>query len=197
MIKRIMPSLYVIAGPNGAGKTTFIKRFAPSELALLDFINADEIARGLSPFAPDRALLEAGRLVLSRFRQFVAAGRDFVLETTLSGRTYRNLFSDARNAGYSSQLDFLMLPTVEHSQRRVARRVLSGGHNVPDADLRRRFTVGVRNLFTIHRPVLDYWRLHAASVRQPRLIAHGDANNLLVEDQSVFAKVVADFNLSL
>ena len=192
-----MPSLYVIAGPNGAGKTTFVKRYLPKHLRLLDFINADEIARGLSPFAPDRALLEAGRLVLTRFRQFVAAGRDFVLETTLSGRTYRNLFGDARNAGYSIQLDFLMLPTVEHSQRRVARRVLSGGHNVPDADLRRRFAVSLRNLFTLYRPVLDYWRLHAASVGRPRLIAHGSATALIIEDQSAFAKVIADFNLPL
>ena len=87
-----MPSLYVIAGPNGAGKTTFIKRFAPRELALLDFINADEIARGLSPFAPERAQMEAGRLVLTRFRQFVEDRRDFVLETTLSGRGYRRHF---------------------------------------------------------------------------------------------------------
>ena len=74
-----MPSLYVIAGPNGAGKTTFIKRFAPRELALLDFINADEIARGLAPLAPERELLEAGRLVLERFRRFVDERRDFCL----------------------------------------------------------------------------------------------------------------------
>jgi len=192
-----MASLYIIAGPNGAGKTTFIKRFAPRELAMLDFINADEIARGLSPFAPDRALLEAGRLVLTRFRQFVTAGRDFVLETTLSGKTYRNLFAAARNAGYSIQLDFLMLPTVDHSLRRVARRVLSGGHNVPESDIRRRFAVSLHNLFAIYRPVLDYWRLHAASVGQPRLIAHGSPAALTIEDESFFAKVVANFNLPL
>ena len=192
-----MPSLYIIAGPNGAGKTTFIKRFAPRELALLDFINADEIARGLSPFAPERALLEAGRLVLNRFRHFVEDGRDFVLETTLSGKTYRRLFADARRAGYAIQLDFLMLPTVEHSLRRVARRVLSGGHNVPDADVRRRFAVSLRNLFTLYRPVLDYWRLHAASVGRSRLIAHGSTTALTVEDKPAFAKVVTDFNLPL
>ena len=149
-----MPSLYVIAGPNGAGKTTFIKRFAPRELALLDFINADEIARGLSPFVPERAQIEAGRLVLTRFRQFVEDGRDFVLETTLSGKTYRRLFERAKQSGYAIQLDFLMLPTVKHSKLRVARRVLSGGHNVPEADLLRRFAVSLRNLFTIYRPCL-------------------------------------------
>jgi len=192
-----MPSLYIIAGPNGAGKTTFIKRFAPRELAMLDFINADEIARGLSPFAPERAQLEAGRLVLTRFRNFVSDKRDFVLETTLSGKTYRNLFAQAREAGYAIQLDFLMLPTIEHSRLRVARRVLSGGHNVPEADLRRRFAVSLLNLFTIYRPVLDYWRLHAASTSSPRLIAHGSADTLIIEDQPVFAKTVADFKLPL
>ena len=192
-----MPFLYIIAGPNGAGKTTFIKRFAPRELALLDFINADEIARGLSPFAPERAQMEAGRLVLTRFRQFVEDGRDFVLETTLSGKTYRRLFEHAKQAGYSVQLDFLMLPTVEHSKRRVARRVLSGGHNVPEADLLRRFAVTLQNLFTIYRPVLDYWRLHSSSVGKPRLVAHGSATQLIIEDQVAFAKVVADFKLAL
>jgi predicted ABC-type ATPase len=192
-----MPSLYIIAGPNGAGKTTFIKRFAPRELALLDFINADEIARGLSPFAPERAQIEAGRLVLTRFRRFIEEGRDFVLETTLSGKTYRRLFEHARQAGYSLQLDFLMLPTVEHSKLRVARRVLSGGHNVPEADLTRRFAVSLRNLFAIYRPVLDYWRLHSSSVGRPRLIAHGSADHIIIEDEVTFAKAVADFNLSL
>jgi predicted ABC-type ATPase len=192
-----VPSLYVIAGPNGAGKTTFIKRFAPRELALLDFINADEIARGLSPFAPERAQLEAGRLVLTRFRQFVAERRDFVLETTLSGRTYRRHFEQARQSGYSIQLDFLMLPTLEHSKRRVARRVLSGGHNVPEADLTRRFAVSLHNLFAIYRPVLDYWRLHSSSVGRPRLVAHGSATELTIEDEAVLAKAVADFKLPL
>ncbi len=138
-----MPSLYVIAGPNGAGKTTFVKRFAPRELALLDFINADEIARGLSPFVPERAQVEAGRLVLTRFRQFVEERRDFVLETTLSGRGYRKHFEAARTAGYHVRLDFLLLPDLEDSIRRVADRVEQGGHNVPLDDLRRRFKVSV------------------------------------------------------
>src|SRR6185436_8559035 len=142
-----MPSLYIIAGPNGAGKTTFIKRFAPRDLALLDFINADEIARGLSPLAPERAQIEAGRVVLDRVRQFVGQQRDFCLETTLSGRTYRKYFELARRAGYHVRLDFLFLPDVEDSIRRVADRVEQGGHNVPIDDLRRRFRVSVQNLF--------------------------------------------------
>lgn len=192
-----MPSLYVIAGPNGAGKTTFIKRFAPRELALLDFINADEIARGLSPFAPERAQMEAGRLVLTRFRQFVESRRDFVLETTLSGRTYRRLFEQAKQAGYHIRLDFLFLPDLEDSIRRVADRVEQGGHNVPLADLRRRFTVSVQNLFNIYRPVVDRWSLYDNGQHTPVLLAYGDPTALTVVAKNAFEKVVSEFNLKL
>lgn len=192
-----MPSLYIIAGPNGAGKTTFIKRFAPRELALLDFINADEIARGLSPFAPDRALLEAGRLVLRRFRQFIAEGRDFVLETTLSGRTYRRLFEQARRAGYHIRLDFLLLPDLEDCIRRVADRVEQGGHNVPFEDLRRRFKVSVQNLFHIYRPVVDRWSLYDNGQHNPLLLAYGTPCDLTVVAQTEFETVVREFCLKL
>lgn len=191
-----MPSLYVIAGPNGAGKTTFIKRFAPRELALLDFLNADEIARGLSPFAPERAQLEAGRLVLTRFRQFVAEGRDFCLETTLSGRTYRRHFAMARAAGYHVRLDFLLLPDVEDSIRRVADRVEQGGHNVPLDDLRRRFRVGIRNLFTLYREVVDAWSLYDNGTHIPVPLAYGTSDQLTIVAEAAFQKVVEDFNLT-
>ena len=112
-------------------------------------------------------------------------------------RTYQKYFELAKQAGYSVQLGFLMLPTVQHSKHRVARRVLSGGHNVPESDLQRRFAVSLRNLFTLYRPVLDYWRLHSASVGKPRLIAHGSATQLTIEDEAAFAKAVADFKLSV
>ena len=192
-----MPSLYIIAGPNGAGKTTFIKRFAPRELALLDFINADEIARGLSPFVPERARIEAGRLVLTRFRQFVEDRRDFALETTLSGRTYRKHFEAARAAGYHIRLDFLLLPELEDSIRRVADRVEQGGHNVPLDDLRRRFKVSVQNLFNIYRPVIDRWSLYDNGQHTPVLLAFGDAKTLTVVAKNDFAKVVSEFSLTV
>ena len=149
-----MPSLYIIAGPNGAGKTTFIKRFALRHLALLDFINADEIARGLSPLAPERAQFEAGRVMLERIRQFIASGKSFAMETTLSGRTYRLALKQAKEAGFSTHLDFLVLPSVEDSIRRGANRVIQGAHNVPEADLRRRFHLGLQNLFSLYRPAI-------------------------------------------
>jgi predicted ABC-type ATPase len=190
-----MPSLYVIAGPNGAGKTTFIKRFAPREIAVLDFLNADEVARGLSPLAPERAQFEAGRIVLSRFAQFVSDRRNFCLETTLSGRTYRKLFAAARAAGYHVRLDFLLLPEVEDSIRRVADRVEQGGHDVPLDDLRRRFRVGVQNLFSIYRPVLDAWSLYDNGQHAPVLLAYGTPNEITVVAEAAFQKVVTDFNL--
>lgn len=192
-----MPSLYIIAGPNGAGKTTFIKRFAPRELALLDFINADEIARGLAPLAPERAQIEAGRLVLTRFRQFVADRRDFVLETTLSGRTYRRLFEQAKTAGYHLRLDFLCLPTLEDSVRRVADRVEQGGHNVPLEDLRRRFKVSLQNLFHMYRPVVDRWSIYNNSEHPPVLLAYGDAATIAVTAKDAFENLVREFNLKL
>lgn len=192
-----MPSLYIIAGPNGAGKTTLIKRFAPKRLALLDFINADEIARGLSPLAPERAQIEAGRLVLGRFQQFVREGRDFVLETTLSGRGYRRHFNEARHSGYDIQLDFLLLPDVQDSIQRVVDRVERGGHNVPLADLQRRFKVSVQNLFSIYRPVVHRWSIYDNGLLSPVLLAHGDESTVTVVEKKLFSAVISKFGLSI
>ena len=191
-----MPSLYIIAGPNGAGKTTFIKRFAPRHLALLDFINADEIARGLSPLAPERAQIEAGRIMLGRIRQFIASGKSFAMETTLSGRTYRLVLKQAKEAGYSTHLDFLALPNVEDSIRRVSNRVIQGGHNVPEADLRRRFRLGLQNLFSLYRPFSDTWNLYL-NADDAILIAHGTPGTLEIDHSTVFETLVREFNLKL
>lgn len=191
-----MPSLYVIAGPNGAGKTTFVKRFAPRHLALLDFINADEIARGLSPLAPERAQIEAGRIMLERIRQFIAAGKSFAMETTLSGRTYRLVLKQAKEAGFATHLDFLALPNVEDSIRRVANRVIQGGYNVPEADLRRRFRLGLQNLFGLYRPYSDTWNLYL-NADDAILIAHGTAETLDVDHSTIFETLVREFNLKL
>ena len=191
-----MPSLYIIAGPNGAGKTTFIKRFAPRHLALLDFLNADEMARGLSPLAPERAQIEAGRLMLERLRQFIADGKSFAMESTLSGRFYRLVLKRAKEAGYATHLDFLVLPNVEDSIRRVANRVIQGGHNVPEADLRRRFPLGLRNLFSLYRPFCDTWNVYL-NADDAVLVAHGTPSVLEIDRRDLFDNLVRKFNLSL
>ena len=192
-----MPSLYVIAGPNGAGKTTFIKRFAPAEFQLLDFLNADEIARGLSPFNPARAQFEAGRLVLTRFEDFICQGRDFCLETTLSGKTYRRHFARAKELGYTIRLDFLYLLRVEESIARVAQRVEHGGHDVPRVDLLRRFKLGLQNLFRVYRPLLDSWGIYRNDTQPPVLVARGEREQLRVVSPAEFARLQHAFELQL
>jgi predicted ABC-type ATPase len=192
-----VPSLYIIAGPNGAGKTTFVRDFLRFDFAVLDFLNADEMARGLSPLAPERAQLEAGRLMLDRVRRFINEGRNFGMEKTLSGRTYRNIFQQARDRGYSIHLDFLLLPQVEDSIRRVADRVEAGGHNVPEPDQRRRFRLGLQNLFSLYRPLLNSWALYDNSRQWPHKIAQGDLQNHVIFNPVAFANIAADFDLKL
>jgi predicted ABC-type ATPase len=191
-----MSSLYVIAGPNGAGKTTFVRRYLPNHLHLLEFVNADELARGLSPLAPERAQIEAGRLMIDRLRHFIEERRDFAMETTLSGRTYRLILKQAKEAGYTIHLDFLLLPSVEDSIRRVATRVEQGGHNVPEPDLRRRFRLGIQNLFSLYRPFLDTWNLFW-NADDASLLAHGTPDELHVVEKEHFESVVREFNIQL
>ena len=182
--------------PTARGRRPSSSVFAPRHLALLDFVNADEIARGLSPLAPERAQIEAGRIMLERIRQFISQRKSFAMETTLSGRTYRLILKQAKEAGYATHLDFLALPSVEDSIRRVANRVQQGGHNVPEADLRRRFRLGLSNLFNLYRPYCDTWNLYLNS-DDATLIAHGSAGSLNVDHQEFFETVVRDFDLNL
>ena len=134
--------------------------------------------------------------MLTRFRQFTGEGRDFCLETTLSGRTYRKHFAAARAAGYHMRLDFLLLPDIEDSIHRVADRVEQGGHDVPLDDLRRRFRVGVQKLFSIYRPVIAAWSLYDNGQHAPVLFAYGTPDEITVAADAAFQKVVTDFNLS-
>lgn len=191
-----MPSLYIIAGPNGAGKTTFVKRYLPKHLRLLDFINADEIARGLSPLAPERAQLEAGRIMLGRIRRFIAEGHSFAMETTLSGRTYRLVLKQAKEGGFATHLDFLVLPSVEDSIRRVAVRVVQGGPDVPEPDLRRRFRPGLQNFFTLYRPFCDTWNVYL-NADDATLVAHGTPDRIEIDHLELFESFTRDFKLTL
>ena len=145
------PQIYIIAGPNGVGKTTYARRFLPAEVQCLEFINADMIAQGLSPFAPERASVRAGRLMLARLDELLAARASFSFETTLSGRGYAALLRAARQAGYRIHLDFLWVPSLAATSSRVAQRVCKGGHDIPIEVQERRFFAGLRNLFSLYR----------------------------------------------
>lgn len=184
-----MPNLFIIAGPNGAGKTTYVKRFLPQEMQCREFVNADLIAAGLSPFAPDKAAYEAGRIMLNRLRELAARRENFSFETTLSGRAYAPLLRDLRAAGYRIQLDFLWIPHLGITNQRVRQRVAKGGHNIPEEVQLRRFHLGVRNLAELYRPLIDFWRLYDNTGENPHLVAEEEDGLLRIVDAVRLAQI--------
>jgi len=184
-----MPNLFIVAGPNGAGKSTYMQEFLPEEVRCYEFVNADLIAAGLSPFSPERAAFAAGRIMLNRLRELVAQRVDFSFETTLSGRAYVPLLQQCRAAGYRIRLDFLWVPNLGITQNRVRQRVTKGGHNIPEDVQERRFTLGLRNLATLYRPLLDEWRLYENTKDKPRLIAKEEGGHLDIADVTRLAQI--------
>ncbi len=164
--------IVIIAGPNGAGKTTFAREFLPTDAGLPNFVNADLIAAGLSPFAPDLAAFKAGRLMLETIAAHVRLSESFSFETTLSGQAYAQKIPNWRAAEYVVKLIFLSLPNVEIAIERVATRVKQGGHNVPASVIRRRFTLGANN-FERYKLLVDSWQLYANSDTPTVPIAEG------------------------
>lgn len=165
--------IIVIAGPNGAGKTTFAREYLLNEANCPDFINVDLIAAGLSPFDPDRAAIQAGRLMLSEIERRVRKGQSFAFETTLSGQGYARMIPEWRRAGYRVRLIFLSLPSAEMAVARVAMRVAQGGHNVASAVVRRRFDSGLRNFHHTYKGLVDRWEWYDSSGTVPRLTSRG------------------------
>lgn len=167
--------IIIIAGPNGAGKTTFANVFLTAEAACSDFLNADLIARGLSPFAPEKEAIQAGKLLLQGITRRVAAGKSFAFETTLSGLGYARHIPEWRKTGYLVELVFLSLPSPDLAVARVRARVLQGGHSIEEAVIRRRFDAGLRNFEQVYCGIVDSWALYDNSGSRPRLLATGDA----------------------
>ena len=168
-----MPNLYIIAGCNGSGKTTASFTILPEMLHCDVFINADEIAKGLSPLNPEKASIEAGRLMLTKIDKLIVAQEDFAFETTLATRSYASKIAKARNAGYVATLLFLWLDSPELAMERVKLRVLEGGHDVKEHVVERRYFAGLKNLFELYIPVADYWMVFNNSCMQSELIAEG------------------------
>lgn len=167
------PNLYIIAGPNGAGKTTASYNLLPEILHCTNFVNADEIARGLSPFAPETVAIQAGRIMLERIEELLPQRVDFAIETTLATRSYVQLVRRAQALGYKVHLIFFFLENEEQAIQRVAQRVSNGGHNIPEDDIRRRFKRGIYNLIHLYMPICDSVLVYNN--------AHGDA--ILVSEQ--------------
>ena len=182
--------LYIIAGCNGAGKTTASKRFLPSILNCRQWVNADEIAYGLSPLDPQSVAFQAGRLMLERIQDLLAQDETFAIETTLSTRAYRNLVLQALAKGYQVELVFFYLPSPQMAIKRIAHRVKHGGHHVPDDVVIRRYHRGLKNLKDIFMPIVDRWSIYRYEGNAYILIAKGnkgetfDLNNTIMMENN-------------
>jgi predicted ABC-type ATPase len=181
-----MPQIYIIAGPNGVGKTTYVNRFLPEQVRCLEFLNADMIAKGLSPFAPEKASIRAGRLMLERLNELLRLRESFSFETTLSGKGYFKFLRECRQAGYRIHLDFLWVPELQLTKYRVAQRVSKGGHDIPLEIQERRFSIGLSNFFSIYRPLIDHWRIFDTSGLNPLCLAEERDGELLVHVPDIF-----------
>ncbi len=183
------PTAYVIAGPNGAGKTTFATEFLPDFVKCREFLNADLIAAGLSPFAPETQNVRAGRLLLERIAELSQAEADFGFETTLAGRTHAKLLSDLKSSGYHIELFYLWLPSPDLAVHRVAERVAEGGHDVPEDIVRRRYVFGLQNFFRLYSPRVDSWWLYDSSCIPPIVIAENQNGRLTTLDAELFGRI--------
>lgn len=177
-------NLYIISGCNGAGKTTASYTVLPEILNCKEFVNADEIARGLSPFNPESVAIEAGRLMLQRIEFLLEKDTSFSIETTLSTKSYINLVRRAQEKGFSVRILFFWLNSPELAIRRVAERVAKGGHNIPEPIIRRRYTAGLKNLFNLFMDQVDYWDIYDNSDYPRKQIACGgkNAKTIISED---------------
>jgi predicted ABC-type ATPase len=183
------PKLYVIAGPNGSGKTTFAERFLPSYADCFEFINADMIAKGLSPFTPSRVAVKAGKILLEQIADCSRRKADFAFETTLAGKAYAGLFRKLKQDGYELHLFFLWLPAVKLALARIADRVRKGGHNIPEQDVRRRFARGLKNLFHTYRFLFDTWSVFDNSTGSPEQILRVEQGVIAVHNDLKFIKM--------
>lgn len=171
--------LYVIAGCNGAGKTTASFTILPDILDCKEFVNADEIAKGLSPFQPENVSFEAGRIMLNRISELLSENVNFAFETTLSTRSYKSKIIEAKKKGYRITLLFFWLQNIELAKERVKTRVIEGGHNIKPEIIERRYIRGIENLFDLYLPIVDGALIFDNSEGRHELIADKQIDGLL------------------
>lgn len=185
-----MPNLYIISGCNGAGKTTASFTILPEILDCHEFVNADEIAKGLSPFNPESVAIESGRIMLKRIKELITHQVDFAFETTLATKSYTQLIEEAKNAGYKVHLLYFWLNTPELAIERVAKRVSFGGHNIPEETIRRRYKSGLKNLFKLFIPICDEWFIFDNSNDEIAPIAEGNLiGDFIVHKQIIYNNI--------
>ncbi len=188
------PTIYVLAGPNGSGKTTLARDLLPREIHCLNFLNADLLALGLSPFDATMAGLRAGRVLLHEFDRHVAEGESFGIETTLSGLTYLDRFRNAKEKGFRLVFFYLWVGSVKLSIERIRHRVAKGGHHVPDEDVIRRFGRSIRHFFNHYRPLADEFGVFDNRGNRPVMIAFGNAATETVIDADLYAELRSTYD---
>tara|TARA_B100001778_G_C18474403_1_gene577301 strand:- start:274 stop:846 length:573 start_codon:yes stop_codon:yes gene_type:complete len=187
----IMPRVFLFGGPNGAGKTTIAMQVL-RDLGEIEFVNADSIAKGLSPFHPESVSVEAGKLMLSRMEFLLTRTQDFGFESTLASRSFQRIITRAKNSGYSFHLIFVHLQSVELAIARVKSRVAAGGHNIPRDTIIRRYKSGIENLRRIYLPLCDSFMIFDNSDRKPTLIAEGSSveNSPEIYDRHLWSRLI-------
>ena len=185
-------NLYIISGCNGAGKTTASYTVLPEILHCKEFVNADEIAKGLSPFNPESVAIEAGRLMLKRIDELLEKDETFSIETTLATKSYISLVRKAQAKGYSVKVLFFWLNSPELAMMRVAERVANGGHNIPEEIIRRRYVAGISNLFNLFAKEVDSWVIFDNSENPRKQIASGGKNaETMIDEEMLYSMMLS------
>lgn len=189
--------LYIVAGCNGAGKTTASYTILPEIINCKEFVNADEIAKGLSPFQPEKVSFEAGRIMLNRLNDLIINEETFAFETTLSTLSYKQKIEEAKEKGYIVNLLFFWLESKDLAKERVKTRVAEGGHNIDETTIERRYDRGIQNLFDIYLPIVDGALIFDNSLSKPILVANkkiGQETSII--NQEKFNKIIQQYECS-
>ena len=181
-----MPKLHIVAGPNGSGKTTFAREFLPKYAQCSNFINADLIAMGLSPFKPAQVQLTAGKILLKQVDDMLHNRKDFAFESTLAGKTYVRLIKEAKALGYTVHIYYLWIPSADLAKERIKQRVKQGGHHVPSVDVDRRYPRSLSHFLDVYGPMVDSWEIFDNAEGEPRVIAKRDEKSLMIVDEEMY-----------
>ena len=187
------PQLYIIAGPNGAGKTTWAETFLPEYAECAEFLNADMIAKGFSPFTPEKFAYTAGKMMLEQIGTYSKQKRDFAFETTLSGKAHASLLIKLKEYGYTVNMFYLWVPDVKLAMARIEERVRHGGHNIPKNVSTRRYSKSLYNLFNIYMPIVDNLWIYDNSIEPAELIFLKKGNNKLVKNSMKYVEITENW----